>query len=264
MTGLFRRGALLLGVAGALFAGMQDGADSKLRELREQSMRNPERLDLRLALGNAAVQSQSYDVALEAFQDVLAVLDPDSAAAGDVELRIGETYRLKGDLESAASALRKARELLPDNSVVPGALALVLDLSGKFGEAEQSYRDALKLDPESATTMNNLAYLLAMHGGSIEEARVLAARAHAADPDSGDFSDTLAVVLSRAGDLAGARAILLGLVCREPADEGFRRHLATVLEQEPARGTREDQLLSALRDSGSSPDLVLALASKIR
>ena len=259
-----RLGMLVIGSAAAALAGMQDNAEQRLRELREQSLQNPERLDLRLAVGNTAVQAQNYDVALQAFQEVLAALDPDSAAAGDVELRIGETYRRKGDLESAAAALRRARTLLPENPVVPGTLALVLDLSGKFGEAEECYRAALKLDPDGGTAMNNLAYLLAMHGGSIEEARALASHAHEIDADSTDFSDTLAVVLAKAGDLGGARAILVGLVGHEPDNESFRRHLTGVLEQEATRSSQEQEMLDALKSGDSNPERISALAAKIR
>ena len=266
MTTLLRHGMLMLTLLAPSFAGMQDGLDQKLRELRDQAAEHPGRLDLRLALGNAAVQAQDYDIALQAFQEVLAAIDPDSAAAGDIELRIGETYRRKGDFQNAATALGRARELLPDNPVVPGTLGLVFDLSGKFSEAEEAYRAALKLDPGNPTTLNNLAYLLAMHGGGLDEARSLAAKAHQIAPDSADFTDTLAVVCTRTGDLDTARALLLDLVGRDPADEGFRRHLAAVLDQESARSSPEQALLEALQATGSaaSPDQITALVGKIR
>ncbi|HTP31576.1 MAG TPA: tetratricopeptide repeat protein [Candidatus Acidoferrales bacterium] len=266
MTKLLRHGMLMLTLLAPSFAGMQDGLDQRLRELREQAAEHPGRLDLRLALGNTAVQAENYDMALQAFQEVLAAIDPDSAAAGDVELRIGETYRRKGDLDSAATALGKARQLLPDNPVVAGTLGLVFDLSGKFSEAEEAYRAALKLDPENPTTLNNLAYLLAMHGGGLDEARSLAAKAHRIAPDSADFADTLAVVYTRTGDLDTARTLLLDLVGRDPSDEGYRRHLAAVLDRESARNSSEQALLEALKATGSaaSPDQITALVAKIR
>ena len=206
----------------------------------------------RVSQGNSAVQAARYDEALQAFQEALAGVEPGSPEAGDLQLRIGETYRRKGDLTAAVASLSRARELLPGSPVVTGTLALALDLTGKFPEAEAAYRATLELDPDNAIAMNNLAYLLAMHGGPLEEALGLAGQAHRMAADSADFSDTLAVVKMRMGDFATARAILMDLVRREPGDEGFRRHLAAVLEQEPWRKRADQELLDALRGVGVS------------
>ena len=256
MTKLICTGTLALAtLVAAASAVAQENVDKMVQELREQARQNPERLDLRLSLGNTAVQAQNYDVALDAFRSVLAALDPNSPEAGDVQLRIGETSRRKGDLEAAAAALRRARDLLPENPTVPGTLALVLDMQGKFPEAEQAYRATLKLDPENAEAMNNLAYLLALHGGRLDEALALATRAHELMAASCDFADTLAVVLTRKGDVAAALPILLDIVGREPADEGFRGHLAAALEQKAGRGEGEQELLAVLQSTASTENV---------
>jgi Flp pilus assembly protein TadD len=252
MTRLISFGAMALAaLAAAGTANAQDDVAKVLQELREQARQQPARVDLQLSLGNAAVRTENYDEAISAFRVALASLDPESPEAGDVHLRIGESARRKGDLETAAAALRRASALLPDNPVVPGTLALVLDLAGKFPEAEATYRAVLKLDPENTITMNNLGYLLAMHGGNLDEALSFARAAHQAEPDTLDYSDTLAVVYTRRGELAAALPILVYLTDRDPLNEGFRHHLATALEQKSGRSDAEQQLLGALKAAPS-------------
>jgi Flp pilus assembly protein TadD len=258
MTRFVRIATLALaGLVTALFAGAQDDGLQMLRDLREQSRQSPDRLDLRLAVGNAAVQTKEYDLALQTFQDVLAALPPDSPEAGDVYLRIGETARRKGDLEKAADSLRRAGELLPANPTIPGTLALVLEASGKFAEAQNAYRAALKLDPENAIALNNLAYLLSSHSGNLDEALSLAIRANetAAAADSADFADTLAMVHAKMGHLPEAEAILVGIVSREPKTEEFRGHLAQVLAQKAGRSDIEEDLLGAIRAEPTSANI---------
>jgi Flp pilus assembly protein TadD len=229
----------------------QENAEQTLRALREEVRQNPERLESRVAMGNAAVGAQRYDLAVEAFRAALAAVEPDSEAAADLHLRLGETYRRKGDLAAAAAALVRARELLPENPTVAGTLALVLDQTGKFAEAEQAYRAALKLDPENAIAMNNLAFLLAAHTDRLDEALALAQKCHDAAPDSADFSDTLSTVHEKLGNLSAAQAILLDLVEREPANEVLRAHLAAVLERRGPSAPGEQRLLSALKAATS-------------
>jgi Flp pilus assembly protein TadD len=252
MGSLIRTGALVF-TALVIAPGVraQEDAEQTLRTLREEVRQNPDRLELRVAMGNAAVGAGQYDLAVEAFRGALAAVEGDAAASGDLHLRLGETYRRKGDLAPAAAELSRARELLPSNPAVAGTLALVLDQAGKFGEAERAYRTALQLDPENTTTMNNLAFLLAMHTDRLDEALALAERCHEAGPDSPDFNDTLATVHEKLGNLTAALAILLDLVERDPSNDGLRGHLAAVLERRGSNSAGEQSLLQALKAANS-------------
>lgn len=254
MGSLIRTGALVF-TALVVAPGMraQEDAEQTLRALRQEVQQNPGRLELRIAMGNAAVGAAQYDLAVEAFRGALSVVEGDAAATGDLQLRLGETYRRKGDLAAAAAALGSARELLPENATVAGTLALVLDQAGKFGEAEGAYRAALKLDPENMIAMNNLAYLLAARSDRFDEALGLAQKCHEASPDTADFSDTLATVHEKLGNLAAAQAILLDLVERDPGNDDLRSHLAAVLERRAQDQPDAKQLLAALK-AGSSAE----------
>ena len=75
----------------------QSRPEEALQLLRTESDKNPNNLDLRLAMGNIAVRSGKYEEALQAFNQILNSLDKNSKQRGDIYLRIGETYRRKGD-----------------------------------------------------------------------------------------------------------------------------------------------------------------------
>ena len=99
LTQVFLGLAMLL--SGTQTVRAQEDTGQTLDRLQEQIAISPERLDLVLALGNAAVLAGKLDIALASFEKVLQNLEPESQEAGDLHLRIGETYRRKGDGEAA-------------------------------------------------------------------------------------------------------------------------------------------------------------------
>ena len=161
-------------------------------------------------------------------------------------MRIGETYRRKGDAGAAVASLTRASELLPDQPVVLGTLALVLDGSGKKEEAEQAYRGTLQLDPDNATAMNNLAFLLAERGEDLDQALGFARRARELMPEDPDMIDTAGWVQfkrKRTDEAIGLFADALG---KDPGNEGYRQHLLLALEGTADRSAPMDELKSLL------------------
>ena len=53
------------------------------------------------------------------------------------------------------------------------------------------YRDAMKIDPNNAMVLNNLAYLMTQTGGNLDEALTLAQRAKQQLPNLTEVSDTI-------------------------------------------------------------------------
>ena len=107
----------------------------------------------------------------------VAASDEHSKAGATVNLHLGEIYRLKGDLNSAITALNKARTAQPEDPQILGALAQALDSSGRKKEARQDYEHCLRLDPKNAMALNNLAFLLAENHGDLDQALTYAQRA---------------------------------------------------------------------------------------
>ena len=169
----------LLGVVEALMT--QNKPDAALAVLQTESAKQPARADLKLAMGTVAVRAGRFDQAIQIYQGM--VNSGDAKQRGEIYVRIGECYRLKGDLQNAIIALQKARELMPDNVVALGSLGLVLDSANRWSEARQVYDAALKLQPDNAVTLNNNAFLIAEHGGDLDQALTMVQRATQLQPN---------------------------------------------------------------------------------
>jgi beta-lactamase regulating signal transducer with metallopeptidase domain/Flp pilus assembly protein TadD len=227
--------------------------------LQGEVTKYPERVDLRLALGNAAVRAGQYDVALTAYQDVLPKLNQDPQAQADLYLRIGETYRRKGDVEKAVSNLKQAQGILPESVTIAGTLAIALDAGGQRGAAEESYRGVLKLDPNNAVAMNNLAYLLSENGGDLDEALSLAQKARKTQPEMTEISDTVGWIYLKKGSPDDAIAAFDTVVQKDPRRAEYHYHLAMALTQKGDKFAAAQQLKTALSCSPSETE-----AAKIR
>lgn len=157
-------------------------------------------LDLQLQLGNTAVRAGRYDEALQAFQQALAAVDKDSKAAGDLYLRIGETYRRKGDFESAEANLRRAVGLLPDNGVALIGLADLLTLQrGGLDEALSLMLHAVQVAPENDAFADKLGWIYLMKNRSDDGIRVFSALA-ARSPASATYRFHLGMAHYQKGD----------------------------------------------------------------
>uniref|UniRef100_Q023W0 Tetratricopeptide TPR_2 repeat protein n=1 Tax=Solibacter usitatus (strain Ellin6076) TaxID=234267 RepID=Q023W0_SOLUE len=205
--------------------------------------------------GRAAVQAGQFDAAIARFQKALEAVDADSAAAGDLYLRIGETQRRKGDLDGAIQSLAHANDLLPGNATVVGTLALALDSRGNRSDAQRAYRATIELDPNNAIAMNNLAFLLAEEGTSFDEALQLARHAMALMPDSMQMTDTAGWVQLKRGDNDAAIALFSDAVAKEPAEDSFRDHLLMALERKGERAGIFGETISALKQAPSPENL---------
>jgi tetratricopeptide (TPR) repeat protein len=221
--------------------------DEAIKMLRTESDKAPNRLDLLLAIGNTAVRAGKFDMAIETFNKVLAGLDKNPKARGDVYLRIGETYRLKGDFNSAVQALQKARENVPDSIMVLSTLALVLDFAGRRPEAKQVYEATVKLDPNNAVALNNYAFLIAETGGDLDDALSKAQRAKQLLPNLNEISDTLGWIYLKKSMYDTAIDVFKDLVIKQPNHSTFHFHLGMAYSQKGDRSKAVEQLKEALK-----------------
>jgi tetratricopeptide (TPR) repeat protein len=232
----------------------QNHPDQALQLLQTESDKAPTRMDLALALGITAVRAGKFDGAISDFQKVLASFPKGSKQQGDIYLRIGETYRRKGDLTNSIVALQKAREILPNNGVVLSTLALVLDTAGRWAEARQVYEVVLKLDPNNGVALNNLAFLLSEHGGDLDDALTKAQRAKQLLPDLSEVSDTLGWIYLKKNLTDNAIDIFQDLVNKVPAQAVFRYHLGMAYSQKGDKTRALKELQDALKYNPTKDD----------
>ncbi|MGA3095545.1 MAG: tetratricopeptide repeat protein [Bryobacteraceae bacterium] len=224
----------------------QSRFDEATRLLEAESSFDPDSRDLTAALGNVYVAAGKWDQAISQFQKVLDATGKGTRAAGELYLALGEIYRRKNDLASAVSALKNARQTLPNDPRVLSPLALLLEATSSW-EAQQAYEDAIRVDPNNALLLNNLAFNLAEHGGDLDRALSLARHAQRLAPTAAEIADTVGWVYLKKGMLYEARAAFAPLVQKDPGNTAFRDHLAMALDQKGEANPGLLALLKALR-----------------
>jgi len=227
----------------------QNKPDRAIALLQAESQNTPNNLTLLSALGNIQVRAGHYDQAIASFEKVMNGLDKNSRARGDLYLRMGETYRRKGDLASAITNLQKARETLPDNVTVLTTLALVLDGASRWSEARQVYEATLNLDKNNGVVLNNLAYLIAEHGGDLDQALTMGQRAKQLLPNLEEVSDTLGWIYLKKNLSDNAIDVFRDLVARKPHQSIYRYHLGMALSQKGDKPRALKELNDALKDN---------------
>jgi tetratricopeptide (TPR) repeat protein len=243
----------------------QNQPDRAMSLLQGESAKAPNRLDILEALGNAAARTNQPDLAVSYFQKVLGALDQNGKQRGPIYMKIGEVYRRKGDLANAAAMLQKAHDTIPENAAVLTELAMVLDASGRWNEARQSYESAVKLDSNNGAALNNLAFLLAEHGGDLNDALTKAQRAKQLLPNMAEVSDTLGVIYLRKNLADNAIDIFQGLVTKAPTNALFRYHLGMGFYQKGDKPRALKELQDALKYNPDKSDRekIQALIAKL-
>jgi tetratricopeptide (TPR) repeat protein len=243
----------------------QNRTEDALKLLTEEVAKNPTRLDLQVQLGNTAVRAGKYDMALQCYQKVLDATDKGSRARGDLYLRLGETYRRKGDFANSTVALQKAREVEPTNVLVLSTLALVLDASNRWSEANMVYDATIKLDPNNGVALNNKAFLMAEHGGDLDMALTMAQQAKRMLPNLSEVSDTLGWIYLKKNLNDNAIDIFRDLVSRDPHAPTYRLHLGMAYFNKGDKPAALKELQQALRDNPAKMegDKIRELIAKI-
>ncbi len=108
-------------------------------------------------------------------------------------------------------------------------LGMVQDAQGDRPGAIESYRSALKENPDLVPALNNLAWDLA-ESGSLDEALLLAMRGRGIDDKDPNLADTYGWILHRQGNSLTAIPILKEAGARAPHNDQIRLHLVEVLE----------------------------------
>ncbi|MBV9508502.1 MAG: tetratricopeptide repeat protein [Acidobacteriia bacterium] len=243
----------LMGIVRSYVA--QNRIDQAITELQAESNKAPQRVDLRIALATAAVTARKFDIAIAQYQAALGLAGDRTAERGDLYLRLGETYRLKGDFANSVTSLEQARKILPESPGVLSTLALALDSVGRKSEARQAYQAALKADPNNGIALNNLAFLLADTGGDLDQALTLAQRAKQLLPNVPDVSDTLGLIYLRKNLSDNAIDIFKDLVTKAPKQSTFRYHLGMALSQKGDKPRALEELQKALKENPSRDEL---------
>ena len=246
-----RRG--LIGVTETLIS--ENRINDAIKEMEKAVKAEPERRDLKLFLAQNYVRAERYDEAITIFRTLLEK-EPKSA---ELLMRLAETERRKGDLNLAIDGFRHCSQEAPSDTLCLLRLAQLLEGTGKSDQAKPIYEQILKIQPDHAIALNNLAYAKAQEGVDLDQALTMAQRAVQKAPGSLDMKDTLGWVYIKKNLSDDAVGVYKDLVKKDPNNAIFHYHFGMALLQKGDKPSAKDELEKALKDNPSRDD-----AGKIR
>ncbi|MCE5309750.1 MAG: tetratricopeptide repeat protein [Acidobacteriales bacterium] len=218
--------------------------DRAVTLLQEELKKSPRPDAVRRALAVTATRAGNYDLAAEQYRHFLSS-NPKSV---EMLLRLADVQYRKGDHAAVMQTLQEAGKLAPTHPALLSSYARVQTALGRFGDAMESYRKLLKQRPDSAFTLNNLAYLLADTGGDLDEALSLAQKALQKQPQHPALLDTLALIYIKKHMPDSAIQISRNLTGKHPNNPVYRYHLGMALVSKGQRDEAKAELERALSD----------------
>ncbi len=149
---------------------------------------------------------------------------------------------VNGEFEAALGVCREIEEAAtanPDAVFAAVGQGVLLEALGRHEEARDHYEEALKLDEQNRTALNNLAYLLADKLDNAKEALPYARKAKRLDPNNANTLDTVGWIQAKNGLYGEAIGTLLRAheIDRENVEVLYHLGMAHKL-----RGEREEAL----------------------
>ncbi len=171
-----------------------------------------------------------------------------------------------------AEALNKAEEFAEGDDERQNVVFLrgaMFERQKNFGAAEAEFRKVLAKDPESASALNYLGYMLADRNVRLEEAYEMIKKAVDLDPGNAAYLDSLGWVYFRMGKLTEAELALKQALQRFSKDPTIHDHLGDVYFEQGDLKQAVMQWEIALKEwrrnapSDRDDDLITKLASKL-
>jgi tetratricopeptide (TPR) repeat protein len=169
--------------------GQGKKAVEELRSYAEEPSAKPER---RLLLAVCLARQKQLTEALELCDKAWTNCEPEAVGGASIAvLRTGKPS--EEQYERVEKALRAAIDKSSAPAILQTQLADLLDLRGRFADAEALYRKVLEKDARNVIGLNNLAWLLAQKPGKAAEALGLINRAIGFSGPRPELLDTRAV-----------------------------------------------------------------------
>jgi tetratricopeptide (TPR) repeat protein len=182
--------------------------------------------------GVQAYQSGDYSALLDAADEALASLSPDSPFYYRMAKARLAALILNQDYDDASDAVSGLISDSPDDPGLYSMATLSFQRAGRIGEAIGAAEHAYDLDNASPENQNNLAYTYAVAGENLDLAYQLAASAVQQHPQSPAYLDTMAWVLYQGGDVTGAYQYIQEAVSRLPGpirDQEMQQHYQAII-----------------------------------
>jgi tetratricopeptide (TPR) repeat protein len=148
-------------------------------------------------------------------------------AIGNIDFRLHRSADALMHLDKADTLAAKPEE----HGYIDLIRAQIYDRDKQYDQAEAQYRKALEIDPQNASVLNDLGYMLADRGVRLQEALKMIQQAVALDPQNGAYLDSLGWVYFKLGQYAPAEENLQKAIARTPTDASIHDHLGQLYEK---------------------------------
>lgn len=219
--------------------------------LKDEVAADPKKEAARLKLGEIYKLDNQYDAAIEQYK----ILLKDHPQSSDLHAAIADALHKKGDKQASIDYFRKSVELNPTAPGPMTALAMVLEEYDQGPEARGLYEKILKVEPNNAIALNNLAFIKAEDGSDIDGALTMATKAKQQEPHVDTISDTLGTIYIKKNLSDDAIRIFTELCRKDPDNAMFRYHLAQALVQKGDKSKAKLELTDALTRIKAHPDV---------
>jgi tetratricopeptide (TPR) repeat protein len=144
---------------------------------------------------------------------------------------LGQVYLSQKKLASARAQFVKVAASQERPITAYTVIGIIDLMEDRVADAQQAFERVITMDPRSAVAANNLAWIYAEHGGSLEMALQLAEVAQAGMPNDAEVHDTLGWIYYKKGRITEAVSTLQRSLELEPRNATAAYHLALVHEQ---------------------------------
>lgn len=185
--------------------------------------------ELSYFLGLCYTRTGDTETALEFLERVLDI-DMHILRTFQTRMVIGYIYNTKGDFSQAEYQLQKLVDDGFESPQIYSSLGFACWNQGDLERAVDCYESALDMDPDHATSLNSLGYILAERGERIQDALELCQKALAQDPLNTKYLDSMGWSCYKSGRI-GEALDYLGRACKnEDVPETIRDHYEQVLK----------------------------------
>jgi tetratricopeptide (TPR) repeat protein len=129
----------------------------------------------------------------------------------------------------AVKVLQDAQAKFPKDDGIAFELGTVLDKQKKFADAESAFRSVLTRDPDNATALNYIGYMLAERGERLDESVTYLKHALVLEPENASFLDSLGWAYFKADKLDLAEANLRRAADQLKTNSVIQEHFGQVL-----------------------------------
>jgi tetratricopeptide (TPR) repeat protein len=187
-------------------------------------------------------------------------------ALSQIQLR-AKQFEAAHEATSRAEALS---ETVDEKAYIYFLYGSIWERQKELDRAEEQFRKALELDPNSAMTLNYLGYMFADQGINLDEAVELIQRALEMEPNNGAYLDSLGWAFYKQNRFELAEEYLQKAISRIPTDPTIRAHLGDVYHKRGQTAQAIEEWKRALQEWTDLPqnevddDEVARLEEKLR